>query len=368
MPRKRRGAGEGSIYKRKDGRWAASISTGGRRRKTFYGKTRQEVQEKMKQALYEQQRGTLVTGKQTRLADFLNQWLEEIKRPGPLKPLSYVAYRDVLDLHLIPTLGHLTLARLTPQHVQRLYTQKSTEGLAPGTIHRIHAILHGALEQAVKWNLVGRNVCDVVDPPVAQSKEHRVLTKDEAKQLLVAARGHWLEPILVLALTTGMRQGEILALRYEDIDFTHKLVHVRHTVAYVKGVGMLEGTPKTKKSQATIALPGITLAALSQHRAAHPAVPSALIFCRPNGAYYTQSIVRWDFGRLLERAGLPHIRFHDLRHSAATLLLSMGVEMKIIQDILRHSNMRMTADTYSHVSAAMQAEAMEKWDTLFGEG
>src|SRR5258708_6060090 len=322
MPRKRRGAGEGSIYRRKDGRWAASISLGQRKRKTFYGKTRQEVQEKMKQALYEQQRGTLVTGRQTRLADYLNQWLDERKKPV-LKPLSYVVYRDVLDLHLIPTLGHLTLGNLSPQHVQRLYTVKEQEGLAPASVRRIHAILHGALKQAVKWNLVGRNVCDVVDPPVAQSKEHRVLTKDEAKQLLAAARGHWLEPILVIALTTGMRQGEILALRYEDIDFAHRVVHVRHTVAYVKGVGMLEGTPKTKKRAATIALPDITLAALSEHRAAHPAVPSALIFCRPNGMYYTQSIVRWDFGRLLERAGLPHMRFHDLRHSAATFLLGM---------------------------------------------
>lgn len=368
MPRKRRGAGEGSIYRRKDGRWAASISLGGRRRKTFYGKTRQEVQEAMKQALYEQQRGTLVTGRQTKLADFLNQWLEEIKRPGPLKPLSYVVYRDILDLHLIPALGHLAIGRLTPQHVQRLYTEKSAEGLSPSSIHRIHAVLHGALKLAVEWNLVARNVCDVVKPPQPGKKEYRVLSKDEAKQLLATAAGHWLEPVLILAITTGMRLGEILALRWQDIDFEQKLLVVRHTVAYVKDIGMQEGTPKTSKSHAAIALPGITLSALSQHRATHPAVPSALVFCRPSGAYYTQSIVRWDFERLLVQAGLPHIRFHDLRHSAATFLLGMGVPMKIVQDILRHSNISMTADTYSHVSAAMQAEAMGKWDVFFEEG
>ena len=368
MPRKRRGAGEGSIYRRKDGRWAASISIGGRRRQTFYGKTRVEVQEKMQQALYEQQRGTLVTGKQTKLADFLNQWLEEIKRPGPLKPLSYVVYRDILDLHLIPALGHIAIGKLPPQHVQRLYTAKAEEGLAPATIHRIHGVLHGALKLAVEWNLVARNVCDVVKPPQPGKRDYRVLTKDEAKQLLAVARDHWLEPVLILAITTGMRLGEILALHWEDIDFEHKVLVVRHTVAYVKGVGMQEGTPKTSKSHAAIALPGITLSALAQHRATHPALPSALIFCRPNGDYYTQSTVRFCFNRLLEQAGLPHIRFHDLRHSAATFLLGMGVPMKIVQDILRHSNISMTADTYSHVSAAMQVEAMEKWDVFFEEG
>lgn len=133
-------------------------------------------------------------------------------------------------------------------------------------------------------------------------------------------------------------------------------------------VGMVEGTPKTKQSKASIALPGITLSALLTHRASHPSVPSALIFCRPNGEYYTQSTVRFCFNHLLEQAGLPHIRFHDLRHSAATFLLGMGVPMKIVQDILRHSNISMTADTYSHVSATMQAEAMEKWDVFFEEG
>lgn len=209
----RRGHGEGSIYRRKDGRWAASITVEGRKRKTIYAKTRKEVQDRLNKALVEKKQGVLATGPEQTLGSYLNQWIEQAHR-HVIRPSTYPGYRAILDKHLIPELGHIQLQKLTPQHIQAFYDRKLKEGLSPATVRRFHAILHRALSTAVQWNLVGKNVADLVSLPRNRTHEIQPLTPEQAKQLLQAVRGQKLEAMVTVALVTGMRMGELLALHW----------------------------------------------------------------------------------------------------------------------------------------------------------
>ncbi len=224
----------------------------------------------------------------------------------------------------------------------------------------------------MKWSLVARNVCDLVSPPRVVKPEIQPLTIEQAQQLLKYARGHRLETLLTVAVTTGMRRGEILALRWADIDVQRGSLQVRRTVDFIAKHGYVETEPKTASGKRQIALPPFVVEMLKSHRiqqleqrlkVGEAWQESDLVFTGLEGGYLNPRYLVKLFSRLLTEAGLPHIRFHDLRHSAATLLLSMGVEMKVIREILGHSNIGMTADVYSHVSLAMQKTAMDKWNT-----
>jgi integrase len=372
---KQRGHGEGSVYHRKDGRWAASITLEGRRRKTFYGKTRKEVQEQLKIALRDQQQGMLATGPQQTVKAYLEHWLEEVHKPT-IHMSSYIKYRRILNRYIFPSLGHIQVQKLTPQHVQALYAQKLKEGLAAETVRGIHRMLHKALDDAVRWNLVPRNVCDAVTQPRPTRYEIRPLTGEQAQLLLEKARGSRLETILIVALTTGIRRGELLALQWQDINFDEGSLHVCRTMNRIEGKGIMVSEPKTAKSRRKIMLPHLVIEALKQHRVrqleARLKAGAAwkerdLVFCNASGNFLDPANVLRMFGKLLRDAGLPHMRFHDLRHSAATILLTMGVHPKIVQELLGHSQISMTMDTYSHVLPSMQKEAMSRWDDWFRE-
>jgi integrase len=372
----RRGHGEGSIYQRKDGRWVASITLegSGRKRKMFYGKTRKEVQEKLRVALNEQKQGILATGPQQKLKDYLEHWLEVVHRPT-IREGTYEGYRRILDKHILPTLGHLQLHRLTPEHIEALYAKKQKEeGLSPKTIHNIHGLLHEALENAVRRNLVSRNVCDNVSLPRKTRHEFEPLTKKQAQQLLVEVRGHNLEALLTLVVITGMRRGEILALRWKDIDFDNKSLQIRRSMNFISGKGYIEFEPKTAKGRRKITLPAFVCEVLKQHRTRQLEArlkagtrwqDQDLVFCNRYGGFLDPSHLRQRFQKVLVDADLPHVRFHDLRHSAATIMLSMGVPAKVVQEILGHSQISMTMDIYSHVLPDIQAEAMNKMGDLF---
>ncbi len=191
---KHRGHGEGSIYQRQDKRWVGSISLEGGKRKYYYGDTRKEVADKLKVALREQQQGTLATGPQQTLNTYLTHWLEEVHKPT-LRVSSYVKYRKLINTYILPTLGRVPLQKLTPQQVQALYKKKSEEGLSPKTINSIHGVLHKALDNAVRWNLVSRNVCDFVSPPRIVKPEIQPLTRPNPRQRKGDARSHSL-PLL----------------------------------------------------------------------------------------------------------------------------------------------------------------------------
>jgi len=223
-------------------------------------------------------------------------------------------------------------------------------------------------------NLMGRNVCDLVDAPRVPKQELQVLDVEQAQQFLEAAKSDPLEALYIAALTTGMREGELLALKWKDIDFQQGTIQVKRTIARVRGQGFKVLEPKTPKSRRSIHLAPMTLEALKHHRirqrqqrliAGAAWEEHDWVFCNSLGKPMERgNMVKRSFRRVLTRAGLPQIRFHDLRHSCATLLLSMGVHPKIVQERLGHSQIAVTLDTYSHVLPSLQEEASHRLDTL----
>lgn len=370
----RRGQGEGSIYQRKDGRWVASLTLDSGKRKTYYGKTRKEVWEKLQKAINEQQQGKLITSPQQTMKQYLEHWFETVEKPT-IRVSTVVSYRSLLDKHILPALGHIQLQKLTPQHVQTLYATSLNEGFSPRTIKIMQAILHKALKNAVRWKLISYNVCDDVSLPRRMKHEVQPLSREQAQKLLEVARGHRLETLLTVALATGMRRGELLGLRWSDIDFTNGSLHIRRTMNYLSGYGYVESEPKTSTGRRKVVLPQFALEALRKHKAEQDEARRKkgttwhehnLVFCNTTGGFQDTRYLGKIFHNLLKEAELPNIRFHDLRHSAATILLSMDVHPKVVQELLGHSNISVTLDIYSHILPSMQQEAMNRLDNLFG--
>ncbi|MDP2727158.1 MAG: site-specific integrase [Dehalococcoidia bacterium] len=367
----KRGQNEGSIGRTTDGRWMARLTLPGGKRKALYGKTRNEVAKKLTEALRDKDRGLPSVPQKQTVARFLGDWLEAT-RPT-IKGTTFTRYEEYARLHIAPTLGALKLAALTPQHLQKLYAQKLVEGLSPMSVRHLHAILHRALGQALRWGLVATNVTEAVDPPRKERVELRTLSPEEARRFLEAAEGDRFEALYVLALTTGLRQGEMLGLRWKDLDLEGGRLQVVATLQRTaKGLVMSE--PKTSRSRRQVILTDMAREALRQHRIAQveerlKAGPlwedNDLVFPNEMGKPMDAgNILRRSFCPLLEKAGLPHIRFHDLRHSAATLLLSQGINPKVIQEMLGHSSITLTLDVYSHLLPTMQREAVDAMDAI----
>jgi integrase len=364
---------EGSVYKRKDGRWVASIVLENGKRKSVYCKTQQEAIKAVRKANQDKDQGLLLPGEDQTLGTFLTTWLQDTVK-NKVRPRTYERYRELIELHVVPMLGKIQLQKVSPQHLQKLYNQKLEEGYAPQTVKHIHRVLHRALGDAMRWQLIVRNVCDAVDPPRVPKKEMQALTGEQAQQFLEAAAGDPLEALYVLALTTGMRQGELLGLKWADVDLALGTVQVRRTITRLTKKGFTVSEPKTAKSRRKIHLTRLAIEALKRHRIrqneAKLAAGSAWdeqgwVFCNTIGKpIEVGNMIRRSFRLILTKAGLPIIRFHDLRHSAASLLLSLGVHAKIVQELLGHSQISLTLDTYSHVLPSLQEDAVNRLNTL----
>jgi integrase len=364
MVSKKRGNGEGSITKRKDGRWMAryTVHTAkGPKRRTIYGGTRKEAADKLVKVLSDRVEGIIYDVENMMVGEYLDVWLMSSVR-GSVRQSTYDRDTSLVNNHLPPALGGIKLKKLSAAHVQGLYRDRLDHGLTPSTVHKMHAILHKALSQALKWHMVPRNVTEAVSPPRPTPKEMRPLTSQEARRLLQEARGNRLEALYVLAVTTGMRQGELLALKWQDVDLENATVSVRRTLTRSGGRYTL-GEPKTKKSRRSIRLTTRAADALGQHLERQLSemqvlgdayADQGLVFTTNTGAPINPSNVRQrSFAPLLKMANLPRIRFHDLRHTCATLLLGKGTHPKLVQELLGHATVAITLDTYSHVMPGM---------------
>ncbi len=375
MATKRRGHGEGSIKQRADGLWEARVSLPRGKRKSLYGKTRREAQDRLRAALRDLDAGLdLATGRQT-VGQFMTQWLEDVARPA-IRPSTYASYQSYVKLHIVPGLGHHALPKLTPQHVQAFLNAKTAAGLSPRTVQYIRAILRRALGQAVKWGMVSRNVATLVDPPRSVRTQVRPLTADQARALILFTKDDRLGPLFHVAITTGLRQGELFGLRWEDIDLAAGTLTVRHAVQRIDGKPALV-EPKTALSRRTVTLPVSAVAALRTQRtrqlqerllASSRWQDWNLVFASTIGTPLEPSNVTHRFQRLLADAGLPRQRFHDLRHCAASLLLAGGVAPRTIMGILGHSQISLTMNTYAHLSPALEDEAARALDAVLAVG
>jgi integrase len=373
----KRGHNEGSIYKRgDDGRWAATVTLGyeggKRKRKTFYGDTRREVQEQLTKALRDIQQGLpIADGRQT-VGDFLQRWLEESVK-GKREPKTYASYAQLIRLHLSPDLGRIVLAKLSPQDVQEFINRKQAAGLSPRTVQYLHAVLRAALNRALKWGIIPRNVATLVDVPNVRRKPTRFLPPEEAKRFLDSIRGDRLEALYAVALAIGLREGEALGLRWKDINLETGVLTVQVELQRVDGKLQLK-ILKTEHSRRSISLPQFAIAALRAHRARQLEerlqagelwADHGLVFTTVLGKPLDSRNVVRRFKRALQQADLPDQRFYDLRHTCASLLLVQGVHPRVVMEILGHSQISLTMNTYSHVAPQLQGEAAQRMDALF---
>lgn len=375
--KRRSASGDGSIYQREsDGRWVAQVTLPDGSRKYLYGKTQAEARAKKTKALHDLDRGIPLTRDERQtLAQYLAVWLDMI-RPA-IKPKTYRTYEPIIRTHVVPTLGKLPLTRLSPPHVQRLYAQLIAAGLSTTTVHHVHMVLHKALADALRLGLISRNVTAAVTPPRIREHQMRVLSLADVSALLAAADGDRLEALYVVALSTGMRQGELLGLRWQDVDLERGTAQVRQTL-YRAGDPPQFGTPKTRTGRRLVKLNRHCIAALYEHRVRQRleklkrinvwATELDLIFCNTiGGAIDPTNLLRQQFYPLLARAGLPRVRFHDLRHTAATLLLARRMPTKSVSDMLGHASTQITSNIYSHVTPDIQQDVADTMDAILDE-
>jgi integrase len=370
-----RGRGEGTIYHRPDGRWSAQLRLEYGQRKTLYGRTRAEVQIKLRQLLRDREQGVVVGAPSISLGKYLARWLDEAARLK-VRPRTFTGY-SLNVRRLDPLIGRIRLGQLTPQAIQGAYARLLAQGLAPSSVRQAHVVLHSALRQAVRWGMVGRNAADGVIVPRTEPSEMATLTSEQLHLLFESTHGQSLHAVWVLLATTGLREGEALGLRWSDIDMEKATLVVRRALQRHGSAGLVMVEPKTARSRRTIHLSRIAVETLDEHRARQREMRliagaswrsdfGALVFCSRTGLPMSSSWLNVVFKRELARAGLPRIRIHDLRHTAATLLLTRGVHPKVVQDMLGHSTVTLTLDTYSHVTPALHKEAADHMDALLG--
>ncbi len=358
--KKRRGHGEGTVFQRKDGRWAGAISVessaGRRERKTVYGRSQAEVIEKLRIARSAVAAGVPLPREQQTVSAYL-AWYGSTVLPKPgMKDSTAAEYRQVISRYITPHIGSVRLARLSASHVQDLQTTLAKLGYGPSTVRYARAVLSGSLRHAERLDMVARNVVRLVDgPKKTEPKMDDTLTLDEAQRLLRGVRDHRLEALVSVALAVGLRRGEALALRWKDLDLEGRTLTVPGTLKRRPGGGLYVDRPKTGRSAATIPLPQSSVTTLLRHRRRQAEERLAagslwhdggFVFTTPFGSPIDGSNALKIFYGMCDGAGVPRRRFHALRHSAATLMWEQGVPLDVISATLRHSGLSITKDVY----------------------
>jgi integrase len=362
---RKRANGEGTVYfQAARRRWCAVVWLADGRRKYYYAPTRQVAARRLAEALKRQEAGLPLPIVKQSLAAFLQRWLAESVEPN-VRPWTYKGYEVVVRVHLIPAIGRSDLQELTPQQVQAFLNRKIADGLSPKTVQSIRGVLRTALNEAMRWELVSRNVATLVRPPRAFSKPVSPFTPDEARRLLEASRSDRLGSLYAVALAMGLRQGEALGLTWDRVDFDSGLIRVDRQLQRAHGKLQLVDL-KTRHSRRSVPMPPSIADWLKRHLAAQAVERNlagarwqgrGLVFTTPIGTGLDGPNVTKGFQRLLRSAGLERRRFHDLRHSCATLLLVQNVPPRVVMEILGHSQITLTMNTYSHVLPELTQDA-----------
>jgi integrase len=361
---KRRAKGEGTIYQRSDGLWVAQVTLPGGRRKSKYGKTQREVKSWLLKQRQLISNGVFVDDQKISFGDFVYQWFDDIAKPR-LKPASIKSHESIIRNHIIPTIGSIRLSQLSPAILQSLYSQKLKEGLSNRTVKYIHTIVHQSLDQALKWDLVARNVSDAVDTPKVKKTLVEPLSQAQVQRLLEVLKDDRLYAFYVLCLGCGLRRGEALGLTWDSVDLNEGILYVKQIIQHIVGQGLVVSEPKSEKSKRVVAMPSFVKHALIDHRNKQT-IESDYVFCTSVGTpFYPRNVVR-HFNNVLKKAGLPSsIRLHDLRHTFVSFMLSQNVPPTDVQVIAGHASFKTTMDIYAHLMPGAQREAAEKMDKLF---
>lgn len=390
MPRKgkggtgsHRGRGEGTVFQRaQDGKWVAQLSLPDGHRKSYLADTKADALARLRMAHRDREAGVSLRAETQTVGEYLTAWLETIK-PPLRSHNTYANYERDTRLHLLPALGKVALARLSAQQVQRLYADKLAAGMDPGTVRHIHATLTVALKAAVRQGLLARNVAEFAEKPKPTRKERTTWTTEQMQRFHESVLGDRLEALYLVALATGMRESELLGMVWRNVTLAG-LPGGRGAIRVLTqlqrrgdlDVGYALSAPKTEAGRRTIPIPPITVRALVAHRqqqeqdraALGPAWPNTgLVFTNAAGAPLHRHALYNQFQLRVRRADLPHIRFHDLRHTAATNWLEAGFPVHVVARMLGHSNVATTMRVYAHVTAGMLddlAGAMEGWLAL----
>ena len=369
---KSRANGDGDVFPRKNNAGkitsyrGAYVGPDGKRRYVS-GKTKEVARRALREARANSDQGLLFDADNLKVGEYLDRWLAD-SVSDTVKATTFERYEQITRLHLKPALGRVKLKALTPAHVRGLYREKLEAGSSARTVRYIHTTLHKALKQAVMDGLIPRNATEAVKPPQPTREEMHPLTPEEAKLLLQVAHdtGGRLEALYVLAIHTGLRQGELLGLKWDDVGLDEGSLQVRRTLSITKS-GPVFTSPKTTGSRRSVKLTQRAIEALRSHldrqlaeidRVGSLWRESGLIFASETGEPLDRrTVTNMKFKPLLKRAGLPPVRFHDLRHTCATLLLTRNVNPKIVSEMLGHSTIAITLDTYSHVLPNMRDQA-----------
>lgn len=368
----RRSNGEGSISSREDGRFQASRRYEGKRY-YGYGSTKSEALADLRAKIETIERGTIVPSAKLTVRQYMNEWLEDVRKLD-YRIQSYRNRESIIKNYINPELGDIPLSKLTPRHIQRFVADMSKH-LAPVTVRARYTVLHAAIRHAIKIRMLSFDPCIGITLPPIPEKEYTVLDVEQAERLLVELDGHWLKDVIILALSTGMRKGELSALKWKDIHFEEGYLMVSRNLSYVPGeVKFVEGDAKTKKSKRKISLTQYPLDMLKRHRLeqkeARLKAGSAwqdhdLVFCNAKGGYLVPGSINRAFLKALASADLPAIPFHNVRHSAASVWFALKIDPKIIQELLGHSSIKMTMDLYTHLMPNAQQDAIQRMDEGF---
>ena len=373
---KKRANGEGNIRKRKDGRWEGRYTagydpkTGKRIIKNVLGKTQAEVKQKLSTAMEACKAVDVVRSDDYTVAEWLRTWFALYAKPN-IRPTTARSYQGSIELHIIPRIGCIKLNKLTGRDIQKLYkdlmengrlrkAQKSKQpGLSSTTVRGIHMMLHNALDRAVKERLILRNPTEDCIIPKVQKQEMKILHPEDMKAYLEAAEKRGVLPMFYLELVSGIRKGELVALRWEDLDVEHRTISVSKQALGGLGKELVVNRPKTENSIRAISIPQDAVDLLVREHEKHPENPYLFPSPLTGGMYHPGSVVNLH-KKILKDAGLEHIRFHDLRHTFATMALQNGVDVKTVSNMLGHYDAGFTLRTYTHATRQMQEQAAEK--------